>query len=387
MASDGKKVLIITTVSGFLTHFELENVKLLQTMGYEVHYASNFRFPVYLDNCNLYDLGIKVHPISIRKSPLSVCANVKAYFELKRLLQKEKFTMVHCHNPMGGVLGRLANPKLKNHSWMIYTSHGFHFYKGAPLINWILYYSVEKGLAHRTDCLITINQENYAYAKRFHLRKRGFPAYIPGVGLDVARFNEKSSNMTREQMGIPEEALFVLSVGEVNRNKNHIVIIRALGMLKDSSIVYGIIGTGSLKYRNKLEAEAKKCGIEHQIYFFGYKDNVADFLHLADVFAFPSYREGLGMAALEAMASGLPLITSDNCGSREYMIDGISGIMVPPDDIQGFAKAILKMKNPAYRIRTGENCRKQADKFSKIKASECMRHIYQECERRMEYGT
>lgn len=382
MRNNNKKALLVTTVSGFLPQFELNNVKLLQELGYEVHYASNFNHPAYKKSCNFDELGIRTHPITIRKSPFCFWENLWAFLQLRELILRYGFSLVHCHTPMGGAIARLAALTVKKKPWVIYTAHGFHFYKGAPIWNW-LFYPIERILACFTNCLITINHEDLAYARSFRLGKNGFSAWIPGEGIDMETFHAEAGKFTKEQLGIPEEALFILSVGELNKNKNHIAILKAMERLKDPLIYYGICGTGKHKYRKKLLAAAKKCGLENRFRLFGYQEQVEKYLQAADVFAFPSRREGLGMAALEAMASGCPILAADNRGTREFMKDKYTGIVVPPDDISGFADAILQLKNKQYRMKLSQNCPKRARHFCKEASQKRMSRIYQECEKRL----
>ena len=165
-----KRALIITTVSGFVPQFEMNNVKILQNLGYEVHYAANYYMPVYTDNNErLEGTGIIQHQIDFVRSPYNIGKNIKALNQLVSLMREIKFHLVHCHTPMGGVLGRIAAHKT-NTKPVIYTAHGFHFYKGAPVWNWLFFYPVERFLAKWTDCLITINKEDYARAKKFNTR-------------------------------------------------------------------------------------------------------------------------------------------------------------------------------------------------------------------------
>ena len=157
-----KKALILTTTSGFLSQFELNNVRLLQEKGYQIHYATNFGVPIYeVKDQTLVDMGIILHHISIEKSPFSIKKNIWAYRELKRIIDREKIDVVHCHNPVGGLLGRLSAHMSKRKPYVIYTAHGFHFFTGAPLKNWLFYYPVERYLAKYTDIIITINHEDY----------------------------------------------------------------------------------------------------------------------------------------------------------------------------------------------------------------------------------
>ena len=135
------KVLIITTTSGFLSQFELNNVKLLQERGYQVHYATNFGVPVYeVKDDTLRNMGVVLHHISIEKNPFKIKKNVWALRELTRIIEREQIDVIHCHNPNGGVLGRLAAAFSKRKPFVIYTAHGFHFFKGAPVKNWLFYY-------------------------------------------------------------------------------------------------------------------------------------------------------------------------------------------------------------------------------------------------------
>lgn len=190
-----KKALILTTTSGFLSQFELNNVRILQEKGYQVHYATNFGVPVYeVKDKTLVNMGVILHHISIEKSPSRIKKNIWAYKELKRIIDREEIDVVHCHNPVGGLLGRLAAHMSKRKPYVIYTAHGFHFFAGAPKKNWILYYPVEKYLARFTDIIITINHEDYDRASKFKYKKDGHAAIIPGVGVDTTRYTPGGSH-------------------------------------------------------------------------------------------------------------------------------------------------------------------------------------------------
>ena len=368
-----KKALIITTISGFVPQFEMNNVRILQEVGYEVHYASNFDRPVYEFDDSLFEkAGIITHHFSIEKSPFCVTQNIGAFFQLKKLLRKEKFDLIHCHNPMGGVLGRLAGSLYAPDAVMIYTAHGFHFYKKAPLKNWLMYYPVERWLAHRTDIIVTINREDHERASSFRLKKGGKVWQIPGVGLDVERFHPQPELRTEEkrELGFPEHAFLVLSVGELNRNKNHQAVIRALAQLRDRAVYYGICGRG--RERKKLEQLIAEEGLQGHVKLLGYRKDIEKVLQGADCFIFPSRREGFGMAAVEAMAVGVPLITSDCRGTREYMLDGRTGIVC-----SDYANAIERMKaSVSMRNRMGQVCRRRALQFSKEESARVMRQVY-----------
>lgn len=226
---------------------------------------------------------------------------------------------------------------------VIYTAHGFHFYKGAPLKNWLLYYPVEKLCSHFTDKLITINREDYELAQKKLGAKKTY--YVPGVGIDLPKFQNDCTdrNVTREELGVPKDALFLLSVGEVNENKNHQIVIRALAKLSRSDVHYAIAGIGG--HRERLLALAKKLGVDDRVHLLGFRTDIPALNRAADIFCFPSIREGLGLAAVEAMACKTPVVAADNRGTRSFITDGENGFLCKHDDVDAFEEAISTLSD------------------------------------------
>ena len=326
------------------------------------------------------------YSISIARSPFSL-KNIKAYFELKKILRDNDYDILHCHTPMGGVIGRLAASDLrkKHKIKVIYTAHGFHFYKGAPLFNWLFYYPVERLLAHKTDVLITINKEDYERAKNF---KAGEVVYVPGVGIDISKLetqlfdskmkqNDSVVKTTQEQklkneLGIPLDAPVLLSVGEINKNKNHKIIIEALPDMPD--FWYVICGRGFLaeKYR-KL---AENLGVGNRLVIAGYRNDISAFYNMADIFVFPSLREGLPVALMEAMVYGLPIVCSGIRGNIDLIENGKTGEMVENSPSE-FTAAILKLKNdPKLRDFYTKNAAEAVKHFDLASVELEMRKIY-----------
>ena len=335
-----KKVLFVATVvKTHIMEFHIPYLKMFKEMGWETAVASknDYENPddCVIPYCDTY------YNVPFERNPLKP-GNLKAYKSLKKIINEGEYDIIHCHTPVGAMLTRLAAKQArKNGTQVFYTAHGFHFYKGAPIINWLLYYPVEKWLSRYTDVLITINKEDYKRAKTF---KAGNVYYVPGVGIDLKKFQtteelhkEKRSWLCSE-FKIPNDATILLSVGEVNKNKNHRVVIEALGKLKRKDIYYVICGRGPLS--NEYKDLSKSYGIEHQIILTGYRTDVAEFYKAADVFVFPSFREGLPVAVMEAMASGLPIIATKIRGSSDIVKDGVNGILLEPNDVSGFIKAI-----------------------------------------------
>ncbi|WP_214793203.1 MULTISPECIES: glycosyltransferase family 4 protein [unclassified Exiguobacterium] len=365
-----KKILIVSTVSRQFYLFEQANIEVLNSLGYEVHAAANYSDA----NERLNHLNIIRHHINIERSPVLVKNNYKAYKQLKNLMIKEKFDIVHCHSPMGGVIARLAakNAGIKN---VIYTAHGFHFYKGAPMINWILYYPVEKVLSKITRTLITINQEDYNISKKFYAKDN---FYIPGIGVDVNEFS--NSNETRQKIrkefNIPLDAFVILSVGELNKNKNHEVVIKALSKINNPKIYYLVCGQGDRM--NYLEELILSSNLSANVKLLGFRNDVINIYRGADLFAFPSYREGLSVSLMEAMSMGLPVICSKIRGNIDLIQSGEGGLLFDPNNPEELAYKIKKLLDDEKKmLEMGNNNLKNITKYDISKIKLDMKIVYE----------
>ncbi|MFL2128268.1 glycosyltransferase family 4 protein [Ruoffia sp. FAM 26255] len=378
-----KKALILTSVASMIEQFNMNNIRELQNLEYEVTVATNFLEPGNIPlekSLKLQDLfkkkNVKVINLEFSRAPLN-SNNLKVYKRIKKLLKNGDYDLIHCQSPIGGVLTRLAvaNSRRKL-GHIVYTAHGFHFFKGAALINWFIYYPIERYLAKYTDTLITINKEDYKRAMHFN---SGKILYIPGIGVDLEKIRSVAVNKIEKKigLGLPESSFIILSVGEVNKNKNHEVIIRALANLMNDNIHYVICGKGPLE--NKLMKLSQELKVSKKIHFLGFRDDVQEIYKIADVFAFPSKREGLGIAAIEAMASGLPILTSNVHGINDYSINGSTGYSYDPKDTDGFANGISRLYSD-YHIREfmGKNNKKIVEKFSSNNVNKVMREIYKQ---------
>lgn len=327
-----KVLFVATVVETHIMEFHLPYLKMFKDMGWETSVAARNDYENPADCVIPY--CDKYYDIPFERNPAKP-GNIKAYRQLKKLIEEEAFDIIHCNTPVGGAIGRLASAGMrKKGSKVFYTAHGFHFYKGAPLLNWIAFYPVERLLAHLTDVLITITTEDYKRAKPF---KAGSVEYVPGVGVDLSKFakgsKERSSGL-RKELGIPEDAYVWLSVGEVNKNKNHGVVIEAMADFSD--VWYVLCGRGPLL--DELKEKAESLGIADRIVFAGYRNDIADFYKMADLFIFPSWREGLPVALMEAMASGLKCIASRNRGTNDLLPD--SALRFDPGNVEELKKKI-----------------------------------------------
>lgn len=366
-----KKILFVATVDYHFEAFHLPYFKMLKEEGWEIHVAA--KGDLNLPYCD------KKFNIPIERSPYRL-NNIRAFFILKKIIEENSYDLIHCHTPMGGVIARLAaiNARKKG-TKVLYTAHGFHFYKGAPILNWLLYYPIERFLARYTDGLITINSEDYERAKKFKLAKNGKSFYVPGVGIDVERIKkiEVDKRQKRRELGIPEDAFVLVSVGELNKNKNHIAVIKALKNidLKRKNIFYIIVGDGKLK--NYLQKKIRQFELSENVKLVGKRSDVIEILKASDLFVFPSRREGLPRALLEAMACGLPVIATKIRGNVDLIEDGVNGILFEVNDSINLIKSIKNIySNAEFRNMMGQKNLEKIYNFSLSVVCENMRSIY-----------
>ena len=379
-----KKVLIVASVISFIEWFNKENVDFLnKELGCEVHIACNFDYMKDTDETRtkkyiekIQEEGIIIHNIRFARSPLSK-QNIRAYKELKKLINTENFNLIHCHTPTVSMLTRLAAKRArKKGSVVMYTCHGFHFHNSSSKKNWLMYYPIEKFLSRYCDYLVTINNEDFNRAKTFHCKN---VRYIPSVGVDINKIKDLKvdKNKKREEIGAPKDKILIFSAGELIERKNHEVIIKALGKLNDKNIYYAIAGKGPLK--DYLSNLIEKLGIADRVFFLGFRTDVFELYHVADISAFPSKIEGLGLAGVEAMAAGVPLVSSNVHGILDYVIDGKTGYAISPKDVDGYATAIKKLADDSVlRERMKEDCLKAVEPFEIHNALNVMWNIYKE---------
>ncbi|MDT2827201.1 glycosyltransferase family 4 protein [Enterococcus viikkiensis] len=362
------KILYVTTISNTMNAFLIPHIKMLLDEGHKVSIACSIEQPLdtffIKNNVPVYDIPFDRKPNSLN--------NYQAYRKFKNVMRNGKFDLVHTHTPIASMLVRLVCRKEK--AKVFYTAHGFHFYQSAPLINWLLFYPVEKFLSKYTDVLITINQEDYNLAKNKFKMKKLFK--IPGIGLNFERLEiTKSREKLREELQVNLDKVVLISIGEINKNKNHKIVIDAIYELQNYDLEYWIVGEGVLK--SELEQLCEKYGLKEKVKFLGYRSNIADILNAADIFLFPSKREGLGMAALEAMYMGLPVIGSNVHGIKDYLSDNTNGFLVNPEKKEDFVNRILSlMNNKDLRGKMGENNREASLNYSINESLKYMNSIY-----------
>lgn len=378
------KVLIVASVVSFIEWFNKENVDYLNKVKhYEVHIACNFDYMYDTDEERTKEYinrikqdNVILHNIHFARSPFDT-QNLNCYKQLKKLINENDFGLIHVHTPTVSIITRLAARVARKHGTIVmYTCHGFHFHKAAPIINWLMYYPMEKLMSRYCDYIVTINKEDYNRAKLFHAPN---VRYIPGVGVNIERIHnckvDKSSY--KKALGLPENCVLVLSIGELIERKNHEVVIRAIASIPNHKIYYAICGKGPLQ--EHLCALAHSLGIGDRVRFLGFRRDIPELCNAADISAFPSKIEGLGLAGIEAMAAGVPLVSSNVHGILDYVIDGKTGFAIDPNDVYGFAKAIsLLADDVALRQEMASKCYSVVQPFELKNALRSMWAIYDE---------
>lgn len=373
-----KKVLFVATVYKFF-NFEKSDMSILRSMGYEIHTASNMEESNWLkDDGTLDELNPVKHQIDFGRSPFSI-QTIRAYRQLKLLMDNNRFDIIHCHTPVASAISRLASIKSrKKGTKVIYTDHGFHFHKKSSIKNWMLFYPIEYLMAFFTDMIITINKEDFDVIRKFHTPLK---RYIPGVGVDIKKISETSYNSKeiRQKFKIPEDAFLIISVGELSYRKNQGVIIKAIAKLKKTNIYYILCGTGQME--SSYKELANELSIEDRVIFAGFQPQVEVFkiAHASDIGALPSLIEGLGLAGIETMAAGKPVVASGVHGIKDYVIDNETGMTCDPYSVNDFANAIKRMyTDKSYYDHCCKCAFEKSKEFDINKVKKLMISYYQE---------
>ncbi|WP_227936340.1 glycosyltransferase family 4 protein [Alkalihalobacillus deserti] len=366
-----KKILFCATVDYHFKAFHLPYMKWFKEQGWDVHVAAS--------GTNQLPFTDAKFTIPIHRSPFNV-ANIKAYKELKSIIRQNQYEIIHCHTPLGGVLTRLAAREArKRGTKVIYTAHGFHFCKGAPLANWLVYYPIEKVLSRVTDCLITINTEDYNLATK-HQFKVDRIEHVHGVGIDTEKYKQvdkKRKMDEREKLGYKNEDFLMFYAAEFNKNKNQQLLIRALALVKDELPKTRLLLAGEGILVKECQELAKSLGVEHMVDFLGFRKDIDQLLPVCDIAVGSSFREGLPVNIMEAMACGLPVVASENRGHRELILENINGFVIPTKGHEQLAKKLVELyQSQELREKLGEGSISRSRIYTLSQVHNELRAIY-----------
>lgn len=364
-----KKVLVLATTDNMIWQFLIPHIQEMQKAGNVVECACN-KSGFWFDELK-EKYGFTMHEIHSARNPVSP-KNIKAYKELKKLVKQNGYNLIYCQQPVGGLFGRLLAKKFKIPC--IYTAHGFHFFKGAPLKNNLIFKPVEKYLAKYTDILITINEEDYQAAKKMKAKK---VFKIHGIGFVNKTQSEKNVDQIREELGIGKKDFVLISVGELNENKNHLAVLKAVAELHVPNFTYVICGQGPR--RQEYETFIAKHNLQNVVKLLGFRKDVQDILKASDAFIMPSFREGLPMSMMEAMNLGLPILASNIRGCKDLVAVERNGFLFEPTNIAQMKEQILKLyknKNLCEKIR--KNNLEDIKQYSVENVKKELNEIYKE---------
>ncbi len=371
------KVLFVATVRSHIGQFHMPFIKELKKRGCEVHAA-------FKDNSE-YKKGLdlsavdKVFEVPFSRSPYST-SNVKAYKILKKIIDDNDYDAIHCHTPMGAVVTRLAAKNArKNGTIVFYTAHGFHFYNGASKKNWLLFYPVEKYLSKYTDCLITINNEDYLLAA-----KKKFDAsiicHINGVGVDISRFHSVDAaekHALRAKYGFSDDDFLMIYPADFCERKNQNMLFDTLKILLDKHKNFRLLLPGLDEKAQPFIDYAKQIGVYDKVDVLGYRRDIDRLVGMCDVSLSSSRQEGLPINLIEAMAIGNAIVATDVRGNNDLVKHGVNGFLVPLNDCKAMAECILKLyddKDLAEKFKS--NNKKMVLKYEESNVINDMIKIY-----------
>lgn len=371
-----KKALVISNSSGLVTDFLDNDFSILKNRGYEITCVCNTNYPGKDtdDFFKKYDVNVINVEFPIRNLDFKLI--IKSYNKLKKIMKKEHFDIVHCHSTIAAALGRAVAKKYrKKKTKVYYTSHGFPFYEGNNGLKSKLFYYIENYYSKYTDGILTICQEDFENAKKMQCKN---VKLMHGVGVDVEKFiNCKiDRKIYRKKLGIDEDSIAILSIGELNTNKNHQIVIKALSHLKNKKIIYVICGreVTEIGKKNELEQLAKQKNVIVKI--LGFRKDIPEICKICDIGILPSFKEGLGLSGIEMLASGMPVVGSNRQGIKDYIIDGKTGFLANPEDEMSFKEAIEKSIKLIYNKDVKNNCILETKKFNKEQAYNKIEELY-----------
>ena len=366
-----KKVLIMAPSARTIV-FNYDNIRILQSLGCEVHAAADFGDDTGRIGRELRSRGVVCHCLPFKRRTL--IRNIPALIRYRKLLGSGNFSAVHCQTETGGFLTRLAAGKAGKNIRLIYTPHGFSFYKGASVLRWILFYPLERWMGKRMNEIISINREDYLLSENLGAEKS---SYVNGVGVETEYVPVPAERRAekRRELHVPENAVLLLSAGELYKRKNHLTVVKAVALLKNPELYYVLCGSGQRE--RALRRAAARLGVGDHVIFAGYRHDMREIYGAADLFAFPSLYEGLPVALMEAMSAGLPVIASGIRGNTDLIENGKGGFLLNPKDARGFAATIARLAGDVtLREKMGTVNKKTVGRFDLKTVHTQMEAIY-----------
>lgn len=370
-----RKVLFVANIHKHFLAFHLPYIQWFKDHGYEVHVAAGGERDVVVPHADkMFYLSLERHPFKL--------ANIKACKELRRIIAEEGYCLVHCHTAMGSVVARIAArmERAAGRLKMLYTAHGFHFFKGSPKRYWLMYYPMEKYLSKYTDAIITINQEDYDLVKTYGFKNRN-TYKIPGIGINTQRLivsNEALRHSLRREYGYAQDAFLMIYIAEYIERKNHRFIIEALPELAKVLPNVKVLFAGRGRLMEQMKTLASELHVEPYVDFLGFRKDIGQLIALSDIGISASRQEGLGLNIAEEMYSGLSVVATEDRGHKELIDDGKNGFIFKQGDRKTFVECIVQLaRNPEMRAQFGESAKEKMRRFTLENALKEMACIYE----------
>lgn len=330
------KILLVANVSKeHVRKFHLPTINLLTKVGWEVDVACNLDAEIP-EASHAYAMCWNRNPFSI--------GTFKGIRQLRKLIAANDYDIVYCHTPVGGLVARFAAKRFrKNGLKVVYCAHGLHFFNGAPLLNWLLYYPMEKLMAHQTDMFITINEEDYELVKS-RFSSKMIVKKINGIGVDFSRLfisdRTEIRERIRQNLNIPSNAIVLIYVAEIIKNKNQSMLLTALKELRKTKPNCYLLLVGPDHQNGTIQTLAKDWGLQDYVTFLGWRNDIGSLMNASDICVASSIREGFGINLVEAQFCHLPVVATSNRGHRSIIRNGENGYLVGLNDYKAMVKCI-----------------------------------------------
>lgn len=371
------KILLVANVAKeHVNKFHIPTIKYLMSKGWQVDIACSVDSNIPAGN-HVYNMSWKRSPFTLN--------TFKGIKELKVLISENDYDIIYCHTPVGGLVSRIAaRSARKKGVKVVYCAHGLHFFDGAPLINWLVFYPLEKIMAKMTDMFITINPEDYERVKK-NFNKKLIVKLINGIGVNFDRLNvlnkEHIRLQYREQLGIPHRAEVLIYVAEILKNKNQQMLVRTLKELHDRGRNMYLLLPGPDHSKGEFSELACNLGLADYVKFLGWRSDIGELLVASDIYVASSIREGFGINLVEAQYCHLPVVAVTNRGHRAIIKDGYNGFLVPMNDSKMMANRVIQLLDDKSLYNSFANINVEEYKCENIAKTiyDCLQEVVKEC--------
>jgi len=355
-----KKILFVASVYAHFAAFHKPFMKMFQEKGYEVHAAGSNSMN---RKDELNEMGVICHDVEFERFPFSK-KNLKALKELNALFQVHYYNLIHVHTPTASFLTRYIASK-HNQGKILYTAHGFHFFKGASRKNWLLFYPAEKMAKRWTDGLLVMNGEDFSLGKKLGFKENQNMFHVHGVGVDLNEFHEAINKKTclKEELSLDSNAVVICCVAELSARKNQMFLLENWETIVERCPAANLVLIGSGNDSAKIKAYITENEMRN-VHLLGYRSDVPSIIASSDIVTLVSKQEGLPRCLMEAMACAKPIITTNIRGSKDLVDNGQCGLVVDLGDRERLIKSFITLiEDEQLRVNYGKSGRKKIQDY------------------------